>query len=158
LNKRQRTRAAAFAALSTLLSAALLAGCAQTSAPQPNLTERVENQNPAPPPPSLPPTTAPSTPAPVASNSQLAPPAANQFEAPPVVNASDLLPASALSGPGYSVGQQVPTNGAMGQYTIVADSSVYRSDAGTYQVESLDLLKIRLSEMPAIAKLEAASQ
>ena len=27
---------------------------------------------------------------------------------------------SMQSGPGFQVGQQVPTNGAMGQYTIVA--------------------------------------
>ena len=52
----------------------------------------------------------------------------------------------------------MPTNGAMGQYTIVADASVFQDDAGTYQVESLDLLKIRLSEIPAIAYLENVSK
>ena len=81
-----------------------------------------------------------------------------QFEQPPIINASQLLPASALSGPGYHVEQQVPTNGAMGQYTIVADASVFHNDAGTYRVESLDLLKIRLSEIPAIAYLENVSK
>src|SRR5579863_9250375 len=79
---------------------------------------------------------------------------AGQFEQPPIVQASQLLPATALSGPGYHVEQLVPTNGAMGQYTIVADASVFQGDAGTYRVESLNLLKIRLSEMPAIAYLE----
>jgi len=83
---------------------------------------------------------------------------AGQFEAPPVINATQLLPESALSGPGFHVEQQVPTNGAMGQYTIVADASVFGSDAGTYQVESLDLLKIRLSEIPAIAYLDNVSK
>jgi hypothetical protein len=77
-----------------------------------------------------------------------------QFEQPPIVNATQLLPESALSGPGFHVEQQVPTNGAMGQYTIVADASVFHNDAGTYRVESLDLLKIRLSEIPAIAYLD----
>jgi hypothetical protein len=77
-----------------------------------------------------------------------------QFEQPPIVNATQLLPESALSGPGFHVEQQVPTNGAMGQYTIVADASVFQNDAGTYRVESLDLLKLRLSEIPAIAYLE----
>jgi hypothetical protein len=77
-----------------------------------------------------------------------------QFEQPPIINATQLLPESALSGPGFHVEQQVPTNGAMGQYTIVADASVFQNDAGTYRVESLDLLKIRLSEIPAIAYLE----
>src|ERR1700730_5026297 len=79
---------------------------------------------------------------------------AGQFEQPPIVTATQLLPASALSGPGFHVEQQVPTNGAMGQYTIVADASVFHNDAGTYRVESLDLLKIRLSEIPAIAYLD----
>ena len=81
-----------------------------------------------------------------------------QFEQPPIINATQLLPESALSGPGFHVEQQVPTNGAMGQYTIVADASVFQDDAGTYQVESLDLLKIRLSEIPAIAYLENVSK
>src|SRR5229473_3942591 len=79
---------------------------------------------------------------------------AGQFEQPPIINATQLLPESALSGPGFHVEQQVPTNGAMGQYTIVADASVFQNDAGTYRVESLDLLKVRLSEIPAIAYLE----
>jgi len=83
---------------------------------------------------------------------------AGQFEQPPVINANQLLPESALSGPGFHVDPQVPTNGAMGQYTIVADPSVFQDDAGTYQVESLDLLKIRLSEIPAIAYLENVSK
>ena len=76
------------------------------------------------------------------------------FEQPPIINATQLLPESALSGPGFHVERLVPTNGAMGQYTIVADASVFQNDAGTYRVESLDLLKLRLSEIPAIAYLE----
>src|SRR6202162_2884698 len=83
---------------------------------------------------------------------------AGQFEQPPIINAPQLLPESALSGPGFHVEQQVPTNGAMGQYTIVADASVFHNDAGTYRVESLDLLKIRLSEIPAIAYLANVSK
>jgi len=77
-----------------------------------------------------------------------------QFEQPPIISATQLLPESALSGPGFHVEQEVPTNGAMGQYTIIADASVFQGDAGTYRVESLDLLKLRLSEVPAIAYLE----
>jgi len=61
------------------------------------------------------------------------------------------------SGPSYQVGQQVVTNGAMGQYTISASADVFKDDAGTYQIESLDLLKIRLSEIPAIAQLDSMS-
>lgn len=77
-----------------------------------------------------------------------------RFEKPPIVNASQLLPAAALSGPGFHVEPLVPTNGAMGRYTLVFDRTVFHDDAGTYQVESLNLLKIRLSEIPAIRKLE----
>jgi len=79
---------------------------------------------------------------------------ASQFEQPPTVKARQLLPEAALSGPGFHVERLVPTNGAMGRYTIVADAAVFHSDAGTYQVESLNLLKIRLSEIPAIKQLE----
>jgi len=81
-----------------------------------------------------------------------------QFEQPPIINVTQLLPESVLSGPGFHVEHMVPTDGAMGQYTIVADASVFLSDAGTYRVESLDLLKIRLSEIPAIAYLENVSK
>ena len=84
--------------------------------------------------------------------------ATGSYEQPPVVNVSELIPSGSLSGPGFLVQQQVPTNGAMGEYTIVADASVFHDDAGTYQVESLDMLKIRLSEIPAIAQLDNASQ
>jgi hypothetical protein len=80
-----------------------------------------------------------------------------QYEEPPVVNVADLLPATPLSGQGYTVQPQAPTNGVMGQYTIVADPSVFHDDAGTYYVESLDMLKIRLSEIPAIAQLDNMS-
>ena len=83
---------------------------------------------------------------------------AGQFEQPPIINVTQLLPESALSGPGFHVDHQVPTNGAMGQYTIVADASIFQNDAGTYRVESLNLLKIRLSEIPAIAYLENVSK
>ena len=83
---------------------------------------------------------------------------AGQFEQPPIISVTQLLPESALSGPGFHVEHLVPTNGAMGQYTIVADASVFQSDAGTYRVESLDLLKLRLSEIPAIAYLENVSK
>src|SRR5260370_16730638 len=73
---------------------------------------------------------------------------AGQFEQPPIINATQLLPESALSGPGFHVEQQVPTNGAMGQYTIIADASVFQDAPRTYPAEILDLLKHRLSHIP----------
>src|SRR6266849_9331423 len=135
--------------LSVLVIGFLLAGCSQSAAPESNQAQQAANETaaagavPAPPMQSV---AAPYTPT-----------ANGQYEEPPVVNAADLLPAYALSGPGFSVQPQVPTNGAMGQYTIVADQSVFHEDAGTYYVESLELAKIRLSEIPAIAQLDSMS-
>ena len=140
----------AIGTLSVLLPAVALWGCAQTTASQPNREQQAVIENPAPPPPTA--LQPPSYPSP----SPGVP--AGQFEQPPVVDISELLAPSMQSGPGFQVGQQVVTNGAMGRYTIVADASVFHNDAGTYQVESLDLLKIRLSEIPAIAQLENISE
>jgi hypothetical protein len=147
-NIRNMKRATCFTAV--LLTSLSLACCSQTAMPQPNQVSQAGSQPSAAPPP-------PPPAAPLIQPPQLAAPE-GQFEMPPVINASDLLPLSELSGPGFSVQPQVPTNGAMGQYTIVADATVFGSDAGTYYVESLDLLKIRLSEIPAIAQLETMSE
>jgi len=130
--------------LSILLAGFLMAGCSQTAPPQSNQAAQAPSQQAAPPPmASMQPSQAGAV--------------GGQYEEPPVVNVTDLLPRIALSGPGYTVQPQVPTNGAMGQYTIIADPSVFHDDAGTYYVESLDLLKIRLSEIPAIAALDNTS-
>jgi hypothetical protein len=137
--------------LFVLIAGGLLTGCGQTASSQSSQAAQTESPAtgavPATPPP------------PMASvqPSQLGA-AGGQYEEPPVINVSELLPSTPLSGPGYSVQPQAPTNGAMGQYTIVADASVFRSDAGTYYIESLDMLKIRLSEIPAIAQLENISE
>jgi hypothetical protein len=147
MNLNSRSVKSATALLSILLVGFLLTGCSQTATPQPNQAMQSQSEQPSPPPPS----------APVIQPAQTAA-AGGQFEEPPVISAADLLPASALAGPGFSVQPQVPTNGAMGQYTIVADPTVFRGDAGTYYIESLDMLKIRLSEVPAIAQLENISE
>ncbi len=138
-----------------LIAGLLLAGCAQSSAPATPQMAQAQTGNPAPPPSGA------------AQGESVAPQPAQppsgwattgQFEEPPIVDLSQLLSPDIQSGPGYQVGQQVATNGAMGQYTIVADASVFRGDAGTYYIESLDMLKIRLSEIPAIAQLENISE
>ena len=132
--------------LPVLLAGFLLASCSQTAPSGPSQAAQTPSQPAAPPPP-------------MASVQPAQPGAAGgQYEEPPVVNVADLLPATPLSGPGYTVQPQAPTNGAMGQYTIVADASVFRGDAGTYYIESLGMLKIRLSEIPAIAQLENISE
>jgi hypothetical protein len=118
-----------------------ITGCTNAPSPQPVTAVQVGNSicdQPAPPLPS--------------------PIAGAQFEQPPTVSASDLIPANLLSGPGYCIGSLVPTNGAMGQYNIALNSTVFPDDAGTYQVESLDLLRIRLSEIPAMRQLQDMSK
>lgn len=131
--------------VTVLLTGFLLAGCSQTAPPSLSQAAQASSVPAAPPPP-------------MAAVQPAQPGAAGgQYEEPPVVNVADLLPATPLSGPGYSVQPQAPTNGAMGQYTIVADPSVFHDDAGTYYVESADMLKIRLSEIPAIAELDGMS-
>lgn len=139
------------ASLGLLLTSLLLSSCAQTKASEPSQVQQTASANPAPPPPPPVAVQPPSMPSPAPGTP------AGQFEQPPVVDINELLDASMQSGPGYQVGQQVATNGAMGEYTIVASSDVFHDDAGTYQIESLDLLKVRLSEVPAIAQLDNMS-
>jgi hypothetical protein len=111
LNTRSMKRATGL--LSVLLAGFLLAGCSQTAAPGPSQAAQAPSEPAAPPPPMT--SVQPSQPG----------AARGQYEEPPVVNVADLLPATPLSGPGYAVQPQAPTNGAMGQYTIVADASVF---------------------------------
>ncbi len=136
---------------SLLIAGFLLAGCAQSSAPATNQMAQAQTGISAPPPSGA------------AQGESVAPQlvqppsglaTTGQFEEPPTVNISELLSPDMQSGPGYQVGQQVATNGAMGQYTITGNAEVFKDDAGTYQIESLELLKIRLSEVPAIAQLD----
>jgi hypothetical protein len=133
------------ASVAALGIAIFLLGCAQTAVPAASSSQQSGIQNPG-----------------SAASSALHPPSdpspgpgasAGQFEQVPVVGIGEFLPLNMQSGNGYYLAQQVPTNGAMGQYTIIASADVFGSNAGTYQIESLDLLKIRLSEIPAIAAL-----
>ena len=157
MNRRDRIAVSASRVLCAMALAAILAGCAQGSPPPASANPQpLGSANQAPPPPAA------NSGTPNFQMQAVQPPSGDQatgeFEPPPVISATDLLPVSALSGPGFYVQTQVPTNGAMGQYTIVADPSVFHNDAGTYQIESLDMLKIRLSEIPAIAQLDNMSQ
>jgi hypothetical protein len=93
----------------------------------------------------------------LALRSALAEPS-SRVEEPRVVKAAELLPPSMLRGAGYRVAQWVPTNGVMGAYTIVADADVFHQFAGTYQVQSIELLRIREEEIPAIVKLNEISK
>jgi hypothetical protein len=71
---------------------------------------------------------------------------ATRFETPPILRASDLAPATLLNGDGFQVDAQVPTDGLTASFTI-------RSDVGTFQAHGLEMLRIRIAEIPAIVEL-----
>jgi hypothetical protein len=76
---------------------------------------------------------------------------AERFEKPPILPARALAPATLLSGDGFRVRQQVPTDGLMAHFTI-------QSDVGTFQANSVEMLKIRVAEIPAIMELSKTSK
>jgi hypothetical protein len=76
---------------------------------------------------------------------------AAQFETPPTLPARDLVPASLLSGDGFHVDKQVPTDGLMAHFTI-------QSDVGTFPANSIEMLRIRVAEIPAIQQLTKTSK
>src|SRR4051794_24862581 len=80
------------------------------------------------------------------------------FEKPPVLNVTDLLPQELLQGQGFHVEDKVPTDGVMGTYTLIADKETFGDEAGTYQVRSREMAELRLSEIPAIIKLNDTSK
>src|ERR1700758_1064262 len=76
---------------------------------------------------------------------------AQEFERPPTLPARQLAPASLLSGNGFHVNNQVPTDGLLAHYTI-------QSDVGVFQANSTEMLKIRVAEIPAIQELTKTSK
>jgi hypothetical protein len=76
---------------------------------------------------------------------------AQQFENPPTLAAQQLAPASLLSGNGFRVNNQVPTDGLLAHYTI-------QSDVGVFPANSTEMLKIRVAEIPAIQELNKTSK
>jgi hypothetical protein len=73
------------------------------------------------------------------------------FEKPPVLQAKDVAPAAYLKGPGFAVDARVPTDGLTTHFTI-------RSDVGTFDALGVETLRIRETEIPAIAELAKASK
>ena len=73
------------------------------------------------------------------------------FESPPILKAQELAPASLLSGTGFHVDDNVPTDGLTANYTI-------RTDLGTLQARGLEMLKIRIAEVPAMIELQKTSK
>jgi len=76
---------------------------------------------------------------------------AAQFETPPTLPAQELAPASLLNGNGFHVDQAVPTDGLTAHFTL-------RSDVGTFNADGLEMLRIRVAEIPAIVELNQTSK
>lgn len=76
---------------------------------------------------------------------------AGQFEKPPVLQAKDLVPATLLSGEGFHVDDAVPTDGLMALFTL-------HTELGTLQVHGIELLRIRVAEVPAMLELSHESK
>jgi hypothetical protein len=76
---------------------------------------------------------------------------AEQFERPPILPAQVLVPKSLISGEGFQIDEQVPTDGLMAHFII-------RSDVGIFPANSIEMLKIRVAEIPAIIELTKTSK
>jgi hypothetical protein len=74
-----------------------------------------------------------------------------QTEAPPVLTASDLAPPELLAGPDFTVDATVPTDGFYGLFTV-------RGASGSVQARGVALLRVRVAEMQALARLEDISR
>jgi hypothetical protein len=70
-----------------------------------------------------------------------------QTETPPVLKARDLAPPELLTGPDFKVDDVVPTNGFYGIFTV-------RGAYGSVQARGVAMLRIRDTEMQALARLE----
>ena len=77
--------------------------------------------------------------------------ATTKFEIPPTLPAQMLAPASLLSGNGFHVDREVPTDGLLAHFTI-------HSDVGTFKATGLEMLRIRVAEIPAIIQLTKTSK
>jgi hypothetical protein len=73
------------------------------------------------------------------------------FEKPPVLPAEVLAPASLLSGNGFHVDREVPTDGLLGHFTI-------ESKVGVFHPNGVEMLKIRVAEIPTIIELTKTSK
>lgn len=70
-------------------------------------------------------------------------------EPEPVLDAADLVAPELLSGPGWQVDPRVPMRGYQARFTI-------RSRWGELQADSVELLAVRVAEMPAVERLHRA--
>jgi hypothetical protein len=73
------------------------------------------------------------------------------YEEPPTVRATDLVPASILSGLGYTVDPTVPTDGFVGIFRL-------HSDFGDFECGGREMLYTRIDEIRALQELERISR
>ena len=73
------------------------------------------------------------------------------LEKPPVVKASELVPSELMKGADYTVEPNVPTDGYFGQFVI-------NTQWGPLPVHGVELLKVRISELPALQQLKEMSK
>ena len=71
---------------------------------------------------------------------------AARAEEEPVLDAAQLLQPERLSGPGWVVESRVPVRGYQARFIV-------RSEWGDFEADSVDLLAVRIAEMPALQKL-----
>ena len=77
--------------------------------------------------------------------------AAPQFDALPVFNASEIVPAEIRQGPHYRVAEEIESDGYWNIYRI-------ETDYGTFTAPGNTLLRIRVREIEAIAKLNEVNE
>lgn len=73
---------------------------------------------------------------------------ADVFEREPVLDAASLVAPSLLSGPGYSVAPEVRVVGYQARFVL-------RTDYGEIEAESVEMLALRIAELPAVQALHA---
>lgn len=73
------------------------------------------------------------------------------YETPPVLRAADLAPADLLQGPRHRVDERVPTDGLLARFTV-------RSDFGVFEAAGPGMLRVRVSEVGALAELEKVTK
>ena len=74
-----------------------------------------------------------------------------RFENPPTLPAGVLAPATLISGAGFQVNSPVPTDGLLAHFIL-------QSDVGTFPANSVEMLRIRVAEIPAIVELTQTSK
>ena len=72
-------------------------------------------------------------------------------ESPPTLKASELVDPKLLTGPDYQVQDQVTMDGYLAHFVL-------KTTFGSLDVTSVDLLMVRISEVPAMKQLDELSR